>query len=282
MEEDIVFILGFIIGIIFVKLLMSSVYKVINFIMKKKYFNKIDKNNICNIREENYDKVLTPVQVGVLFEKKVKFNHIVATILRFLDLGFIGLQKINKTDGDIAYRFVKQNKKFCDYYLYTEANITRERVEELKKNNISISEIYIIDEIIFKYYSNVNADRIYQFYDNYDEYSKLYNNLYKKSELDEMHYNFYKVKELVYKEFKEMQLINPINNRKTNLWKEKLNQAKLYKEKIKNDTLLPERTIENIYLWGEHLIYGVALNVCKTSIQDAKNIYQNKERKTNE
>lgn len=41
-----------------------------------------------------------------------------------------------------------------------------------------------------------------------------------------------------------------------------------YESGIKHNSLLPERSVENIYLWGEHLIFGVALDACELAIDD--------------
>lgn len=244
--------------------------------------------NEYELREKSEELYLTPVQAGVLLENSVKFHHVVATVLHFLEAGFISLKKIQKNDGTIAYRFEKKEKEFCDYYLYLPKKITPELIDKLKENKVSISEIYIIDKIVFKYYYSVNADRIYQFYDNYDDYSSLYRSSYENDEYAELSYELRKVTKIVHDEFKKLQLyktkINLHKNKdiKTKLGQAKINQLNLYKEKIEKDTLLPERSIENIYLWGEHLIYGVAFNVCKTSIKDANDIYHGRERKTNE
>ena len=83
---------------------------------------------------------------------------------------------------------------------------------------------------------------------------------------------------------KSFDIIWLTNNAETNFsdkpidtsWKQ---NRELNKDKLKNDTLLSERSIENIYLWGEHLIFGVTFGVCKASINDAVDIYEDKRKK---
>lgn len=243
-------------------------------IVDRKYKNKV------------YDVYLTPMQVGFLLNGKITFNHIVATILQFLDKGIISLEKIYRKDGTVAYRFAKKEVEFCDYYLYSGERLNDERINNLKKRGITLSEVYTIDKIIFKYYSNINADRIFELYDNYDDYSKLYK-LKPIDERDELYEELRKVKCLLlcelnekygefgenYKKYKglDVEYLRP-----SKVYKSKIKEINDYKDKLQNDTLLSERNIESVYLWGEHLIYGVALGVCKTSIKDAIKIYEGK------
>lgn len=240
----------------------------------QKNFNEDDVKNIY----------LTPIQSAMLLEDKIKNYHIIATILHFLELGFIELTKIYRKDGTFAYRFEKKEKEFCDYYSFSNKILTAEKKEKLKNNKISVSEIYIIDRIVFKYYNYVNADRIYEFYDSYDDYSKLYNNSREINELKDLDYDLKNVKKIINEEFIEKGLYktkrNNLYNIKTSaLFFKKSAEVIEYKNKLKYDTYLSERSIENVYLWGEHLIYGVAFNVCKTSIKDAINIYEGKRKK---
>lgn len=232
--------------------------------------------------DETQDVYLNPLQAGYLLEGTIKYHHVVATILHFLDLGIISLEKIYRNDKTVGYRFEKKKLEFCDYYLYTDENITPEKKENVLKNKISISEIYIIDKVVFKYYNYVNADRIYEFYDNYDDYSKLYSGTRPIKESSELHYDYEFATKLIMKEFWDLKLYEKKKILKqelgleSNLYYIKYKRLTEYKDKLQNDTLLPERTIENVYLWGEHLIYGVAFNVCKTSIKDATDIYEGK------
>lgn len=223
---------------------------------------------------------LTPVQAAMMLEDDLKNYHIIATILHFLELGFIDLTKIHRDDGTWAYRFEKKDKLFCDYNLFSGENLTKENINKANKEKISISEIYIIDRIVFKYYNYVNADRIYEFYDSIDDYSKLYN-LREINELKELDYDLEKVRNLVKDELtkKGLKKTRTVDNINSDLFNKKRDEIIAYKNKLKYDTLLPERSIENVYLWGEHLIYGVALNVCKTSIKDAISIYKGKRKK---
>lgn len=242
------------------------------------------KNN-AKVQDAN-DIKLTPLQAGYLLEEKINRNHIIATILHFLDLGIIKLEKIYRNDNTFAYRFEKNEKEFCDYNLYTEASITSEKKEKVIKRGISISEIYLIDRIVFKYYNYINADRIFSLYDSIDDFSKLYNLKDGINELKELEMDSAKVIKCIKEEFIDIGLYSYKENRdKTiNIIESKLYEDKgkillEYKDKLQNDTLLSERSIENIYLWGEHLILGVALGVCKASIQDAVDIYQDKRKK---
>ncbi|MBQ7409819.1 MAG: hypothetical protein IJW20_00360 [Clostridia bacterium] len=227
---------------------------------------------------------LTPIQAAMMLEDKVKNYHIIATVLHFLELGLIELTKICRKDGTFAYRFEKKEKEFCDYYSFSNRVLSTEQKEKLKNNKISVSEIYIIDRIVFKYYNHVNADRIYEFYDSYDDYSKLYNNTRGINELKELDFDLRNVEKIIKEEFKEKGIHkakrkNLFNFKTSKLFFKKSVEVTDYKNKLKYDTYLSERSIENVYLWGEHLIYGVAFNVCKTSIKDAISIYEGKRKK---
>lgn len=240
-----------------------------------------EENNIAT--KDSKDIFLTPVQAGMVLENSLKNYHIIATILHFLDLELIDLTKIYRDDGTWAYRFEKKDKLFCDYNNFSGDNFSEANIKKAKDKKISVSEIYIIDKIVFKYYSFVNADRIYEFYDSIDDYSKLYNSR-GINELKELDYDLAKVKKIIKDELLEKGLkrskILPIDTFKyVDLFNRKHNEISEYKNKLENDTLLPERSIENVHLWGEHLIYGVAFNVCKTSIKDAIEIYEGKRKK---
>lgn len=234
------------------------------------------------VMDESKDVYVTPLQAGYMLDGLIKYHHVVATILHFLDLGFISLEKTYRKDGTVGYRFEKKELEFCDYYKYTDENITPERKEKVLKNKISISEIYIIDRVVFKYYNFVNADRIYEFYDNYDDYSKLYSGTRPIKESVELKYDFEMAEKIIIKEFWDLEFYKRKKVFKTevglesNLYYVKFKKLTDYKNKLLHDTLLPERTIENVHLWGEHLIYGVAFNACKTSIKDATDIYEGK------
>lgn len=229
---------------------------------------------------------ITPLQAGFLLEQRINRNHIIATILHFLDLGIIKLEKIYRNDNTFAYRFEKYEMEFCDYNLYTKANITSEKKEKVAKRGISISEIYLIDRIVFKYYNYINADRIFTLYDSIDDFSKLYNLQNGINEKKELAADSSEVEKCIRSEFVDIGLYSYKENRdKTiNIIESKLYEEKgllllEYKDKLENDTLLSERSIENLYLWGEHLIFGVALGVCKASIKDAIDIYEDKRKK---
>ncbi len=251
--------------------------------IKRQIQNKETKKEI-EIEKEEPDKMfLTPVQVGMMLENKLKNYHIIATILHFLNLELIDLTKIHRDDGTWAYRFEKKDKFFCDYNMFSGDNFSKENINKAKEKMISVSEIYIIDRIVFKYYSHVNADRIYEFYDSIDDYSKLYNSR-EINELKELDYDLDKVRdivgnELIRKGLKKSKILPQNTFEYVDLYNRKYNEILDYKNKLKYDTLLPERSIENVHLWGEHLIYGVALNVCKTSIKDAIEIYEGKRKK---
>lgn len=243
------------------------------------YKNNATTNNAKEI-------TVTPLQAGFLLDEKIKKYHIIATMLHFLDLGIIKLEKILRNDNTFAYRFRKNEIEFCDYNLYTEANITPERKGKVIKRGISISEIYIIDKIIFKYYNYINADRIFTLYDSIDDFSKLYNLKNGINERKELELDLAEVEKHIKGEFVDLGLYSykEYKNKTVNLIESKLYEEKEkllleYKDKLQNDTLLSERCIENIYLWGEHLIFGVAFGVCKASIKDAIDIYEDKRKK---
>lgn len=248
---------------------------------KVKKLTESQQEKSSSVQTEFY---LTPIQAAMMLEDKVKNYHIIATILHFLELGFIELTKIYRKDGTFAYRFEKKEKEFCDYYSFSNRILSTNQKEKLKNNKISVSEIYIIDRIVFKYYNYVNADRIYEFYDSYDDYSKLYNNSREINELKDLDYDLKNVEKIIKEEFKEKGIHkakrkNLYNIKTSELFFKKSVEITEYKNKLKYDTYLSERSIENVYLWGEHLIYGVAFNVCKTSIKDAISIYEGKRKK---
>ena len=232
------------------------------------------------------DIIVMPLQAGFLLDEKINKNHIIATMLHFLDLGIIKLEKILRNDNTFAYRFKKNEMEFCDYNLYTDANITSERKENVIKRGVSISEIYIIDRIIFKYYNHINADRIFTLYDSIDDFSKLYNLKTGINERKELELDLTEVEKIIKGEFVDIGLYSykEYRNKTVSIIESKLYEEKVkllleYKNKLQNDTLLSERCIENIYLWGEHLIFGVAFGVCKASIKDAIDIYEDKRKK---
>ena len=242
------------------------------------------KNNATSTDASNIN--ITPLQAGFLLEEKITRNHIIATILHFLDLGIIKLEKIYRNDHTFAYRFEKNEMEFCNYNLYTSENITTEKKEKVIKRGISISEICLIDRIVFKYYNHINADRIFTLYDSIDDFSKLYNLKNGINELKDLDFDLEKVKKCIKSEFIDLGLYSYKEKQDKTL---RIIESKLYEEKekilfnyidkIQNDTLLSERCIENIYLSGEHLIYGVAFGVCKASINDAIDIYKDRRKK---
>ena len=262
----------------------KNLTKADNFILKKIYSRYTRNDNKIDVSQ----LYLTPVQAGFLLEREVKIHHIIATILHFLDIGIIKLEKIYRNDKTYAYRLKKNLMEFCNYNLYTDDVITEEKKERIKKKGISISEICIIDRIVFKYYNNINVDRIFQLYDSVDDFSALYN-LNEINELKELELDKQKVENCINKEFFELGLYEKKSQKHffekfeylapTSLYGQKAISLAEYKDKLLDDTLLSERCIENIYLWGEHLIYGVALKACIASIQDAIEIYEDKREK---
>ena len=266
-------------------LYLIGLFLLIKYVIKKvkKMEDEFFKNESGKTTQNPEDIFLTPIQAGMILENSLKNYHIIATILHFLDLELIDLTKIYRDDGTWAYRFEKRDKLFCNYNNFSGDNFSKENINKANEKKISVSEIYIIDRIVFKYYSHVNADRIYEFYDSIDDYSKLYN-LREINELKELDYDLDKVKELVSDELIKKGLkrsrILPFDTFEyVDLFNRKYNEILEYKNELESNTLLPERSIENVYLWGEHLIYGVALNVCKTSIKDAIEIYEGKRKK---
>lgn len=269
---------------------------ILNSIFERKDLKKVEKTLKDKAQKKENEKVkdlekeiikdddlyLTPVQAAMILEDNLKNYHIIATILHFLELDIIDLTKIYRNDGTWAYRFEKKDKFFCDYNMFSGDNFSKENINKAKEKKISISEVYIIDRIVFKYYNYVNADRIYEFYDSIDDYSKLYNSR-KIQELKELDYDLDKVKELIKEEFvrKGLKITSESSPNTFEYvdFNKKYEEILRYKNKLKYDTLLPERSIENVHLWGEHLIYGVAFNVCKTSIKDAIEIYKGKRKK---
>ena len=123
-------------------------------------------------------------------------------------------------------------------------------------------------------------------YDSVDDFSKLYNLKDGINELKELDLDLARVEKCINSEFidigiysykeKKGKIVSIIESK---LYEEKIKLLLEYKDKLQNDTLLSERCIENIYLWGEHLIFGVAFGVCKASIKDAIDIYEDKRKK---
>lgn len=243
---------------------------------------------------------LTPVQLGFLYSFDIRYEQVIATILHYLELGYIKLTKLPKKDGVVSYRFEKNHEIYCDTHKVFKDGFLKiyPNVEEdLKKSGISKSEVFIIDRIVFKYYSYVNAERIYELYDAHDDYSKLYNSR-PIDELQDLNLAYSNLRDMVVNELVDLGVFwkEPLRSPKvfrdsfgvhycyndvknTLLGLAKSYQIRKYRDKLKNDTLLPERTIENVHLWGEHLINGVALGVCRTTIQDATDIYEGKRKK---
>lgn len=284
LENLIILIIYIIVSICFLKFCIDKGKKLDdNFWYEIPILRKIFYKDYKNIakKEDANDIYLTPLQAGYLIDKKIKNYHIIATILHFLDLGIIKLEKIYRKDKTFAYRFSKYQMEFCDYSLYSNKNLSNETRENLRKRGISISEICIIDKIVFKYYNYINADRIFELYDSKDDYSKLYN-LREINEVKELKMDKDLVEKCISNEYIELGLYsykgeyNLLGLLPSKLYSDKIKLLYEYKNKLQKDTFLPERNIENVYLWGEHLIYGVALNVCKASIKDAIKIYEGK------
>lgn len=249
-----------------------------------KAFYSYGKRIIARIRgnKKYYDIHLTPMQAGFLLSRWITFNHIVATILHFLNKGILSLEKFRRKDGTFAYRLAKKELEFCNYGMYSLEFITDEKINKLKEKQITLSEIYVIDKIVFKYYTNINADRIFELYDNYDDYSKLYK-LRPINERKELQDDLFRARAIILQELNEKygEFGENYKNPKafyypSMIYEYKVKDIRKYKRKLLYDTLLSERSIENVHLWGEHLIYGVALGVCKTSIKDAIEIYKGK------
>ena len=113
--ENLLILALYVVGCIFLfrySFKQSKKYKYISlenyWLFKKKLASY--KNNAKT--DDSKDIKITPVQAGFIVDEKINRNHIIATILHFLDLGIIKLEKIYRNDKTFAYRFEKMKWNF--------------------------------------------------------------------------------------------------------------------------------------------------------------------------
>ena len=204
---------------------------------------------------EEWDKIKSPLMIGYLCDGTIKYRHIIATLLNFIQKGYIELIPITEKNNQKNYRLKKKDIEIFDPKVYENIK-TLEYNNKLRKQlvnfEISASDIYTIN--------------IIKFYDDEDCEGK---------ESEALKAKLIYLEKLINKEFEIYGIIEK-NSFLTTLDKGKLTNIGIVKRsqwlkianKLKTQTLIANRDAQGIIVWGKYMVYGIALNVCKIAIND--------------
>ena len=218
-----------------------------------------------------FDTIKSPLQIGFLIDKCVKKEHTIAILLKFIDKKYIKIKPIYEGNEIKSYELEKNNLNIFDKEYYQsfikEQVINEYYVKELAKFKVTISEIYVINRIIFNDNEKVKIKDIKEFYDDKNCIGL---------ETEELKAKYIFTSKLVQK---ELELFNLINIKYTNIFKftdlgkKERKKCKEFLKKLKKETFLKEKELVSLFLWGEYLIFGVALGLCKITIKQINDIY---------
>ena len=218
---------------------------------------------------EEWDKIKSPLMIGYLCDGTIKYRHIIATLLNFIQKGYIELIPITEKNNQKNYRLKKKDIEIFDPKVYENIK-TLEYNNKLRKQlvnfEISASDIYTINRIIFNDNKEITPNDIIKFYDDEDCEGK---------ESEALKAKLIYLKKLINKEFEIYGIIEK-NSFLTTLDKGKLTNIGIVKRsqwlkianKLKTQTLIANRDAQGIIVWGKYMVYGIALNVCKIAIND--------------
>ena len=224
---------------------------------------------------EEWDKIKSPLMIGYLCDEKIKYRHIIATVLNFIQKNYIEIIKTNEPNiNKINYTLRKKDLEIFNTKVY-------ENIKELDYNNIfrkklveyelSASDVFVINRIIFNDNKEVNLKDIMEFYDDENCDGK---------ESKELLAKLIYLEKLINKEFEIYGITDnsrlpkfQYKGKLTNIGIVKRSEWLNYANKIEKETLIKYRDIEGINVWGKYLVYGVSLNVCKIAINDVVDIF---------
>lgn len=221
---------------------------------------------------EEWDKIKSPLMIGYLCDGKVKYRHIMATLLNFMQKGYIEVLKINEKNNQINYKLIKKNIEIFNPKVYESLksldynNVLRKK---LIKYEVSVSDIFAINRIIFNDNKEVTPADIVKFYDDEDCEGK---------ESEELIAKLIYLEKLINKEFeiyglieKSSTTINSYKGKLTNMGIVKRSEWLNITKKLNTQTLIANRDVQGILIWGKYMAYAVALNVSKIAINDMLN-----------
>ena len=248
--------------------------KASNYNPKENINKEIDRIFFGDLSSENkyleeWDNIKSPLMIGYLCDGKVKYRHIIANLLNFIQKGYIEIIQINKKDNKIDYKLIKKNLEIYNPKVY-------ESLKSLKNNNalrkklihyeVSSSDIFVINRIIFNDNNEIKPEDIIKFYDDKDCDGK---------ESEELIAKLIYLEKLINKEFeiyglieKNSTTINSYRGKLTNIGIVKRNEWLNIANKLKTQTLISNRDTQGILVWGKYMAYAVALNVSKIAIND--------------
>lgn len=236
-----------------------------------KEFNRIFHEDFSaeNKYLEEWDKIKNPLMIGYLCDGEIKYRHIIATLLNFIQKGYIELIQITEKNNQKNYRLKKKDIEIFNPKVYENVK-TLEYNNKLRKQlinfEVSASDIYTINRIIFNDNNEITPNDIIKFYDDEDCEGK---------ESEALKAKLIYLEKLINKEFEIYGIIEK-NSSLTTLDKGKLTDIGIAKRsqwlklanKLKTQTLIANRDAKGIIVWGEYMVYGIALNVCKIATND--------------
>lgn len=236
-----------------------------------KEFNRIFHEDFSaeNKYLEEWDKIKSPLMIGYLCDGAIKYRHIIATLLNFIQKGYIELIQITEKNNQKNYRLKKKDIEIFNPKVYENVK-TLEYNNKLRKQlinfEVSASDIYTINRIIFNDNNEITPNDIIKFYDDEDCEGK---------ESEALKAKLIYLEKLINKEFEIYGIIEK-NSSLTTLEKGKLTDIGIAKRsqwlklanKLKTQTLIANRDAKGIIVWGEYMVYGIALNVCKIATND--------------
>lgn len=236
-----------------------------------KEFNRIFHEDFSaeNKYLEEWDKIKNPLMIGYLCDGEIKYRHIIATLLNFIQKGYIELIQITEKNNQKNYRLKKKDIEIFNPKVYENVK-TLEYNNKLRKQlvnfEVSASDIYTINRIIFNDNNEITPNDIIKFYDDEDCEGK---------ESEALKAKLIYLEKLINKEFEIYGIIEK-NSSLNNLDKGKLTDIGIAKRsqwlklanKLKTQTLIANRDAKGIIVWGEYMVYGIALNVCKIATND--------------
>ena len=236
-----------------------------------KEFNRIFHEDFSaeNKYLEEWDKIKSPLMIGYLCDGAIKYRHIIATLLNFIQKGYIELIQITEKNNQKNYRLKKKDIEIFNPKVYENVK-TLEYNNKLRKQlvnfEVSVPDIYTINRIIFNDNNEITPNDIIKFYDDEDCEGK---------ESEALKAKLIYLEKLINKEFEIYGIIEK-NSSLTTLDKGKLTDIGIAKRsqwiklanKLKTQTLIANRDAKGIIVWGEYMVYGIALNVCKIATND--------------
>ena len=206
--------------------------------------------------------------IGYLCDEKINYRHIMATLLNFVLKGYIEIIQIGSKE-EHTYKLKKKNLEIYNSKVYESLktldydNTLR---KQLVKYEVSASDIYTINRIIFDDNDEITPADFIIFYDDEDCEGK---------ETEELKAKIIYLEKLINKEFQiygiedKTDLSNHnYKGKLTSIGKAKRSEWLDILNKLKNQTFISDRDIQGILVWGEYMAYAIALNVSKMAIND--------------